>query len=49
MALLIPSVYFFYEILLGGAFKRKILNSKIWSEIKRSQTNFGAKLERNDF
>jgi len=50
MALLIPSVYIFYEVILGGAFKRKILNSKIWSEIKRSQTKqFYSKLERNNF
>jgi hypothetical protein len=49
MALLIPSAFLFYEVLLGGAFKRKILNSKVWSEIKRSQENFGTKLERNNF
>ena len=49
MALLIPSVFFFYEILLGGALKRKILSSKVWSEIKRAQQVFGTKLERNNF
>ena len=49
MALLIPSVFFFYELLMGGALKRKILNSKVWSEIKRAQQAFGMKLERNNF
>ena len=49
MALLIPSVFFFYELLMGGALKRKILNSKVWSEIKRAQQPFGMKLERNNF
>jgi hypothetical protein len=50
LALLIPSLAIIYEIILGGAFKRKILNSKIWSEIKKAQpSGFHVKPERYDF
>jgi hypothetical protein len=39
-----------YEFILGQGFKRKILNSKIWSEIKKAQPNgFTKRPERYDF
>ena len=38
--LLIPSLYFIYETILGYSFKRRILASKISSDIK--QKDFGA-------
>lgn len=37
LALLIPAWFIIVEVILGGAFKRKILNSKVWSEIKKAQ------------
>ena len=50
LAILIPSLAIIYELILGGAFKRKILNSKIWSEIKKAQpSGFHNKPERYDF
>lgn len=37
VALLIPSLYVIYFTILGGAFERKILQSRVQSEIKHSQ------------
>ena len=50
VSILIPSLIVIYELLLGGAFKRKILNSAVWSEIKMAQSHdFKSKSERYDF
>lgn len=37
VALLIPAVYIIYDKLLGDAFRKRILDSKIWSELKHSE------------
>lgn len=34
IAMLIPSIYLFYEIVLGWGFRRNLLRSKVTSEIK---------------
>lgn len=34
LALVIPSYFIIIELILGGAFRRRILNSVEWSEIK---------------
>ena len=34
IALLIPAVYIIYDKILGNAFRKKILDSKVWSELK---------------
>ena len=36
VALLIPSLYIIYDVILGGSFKRKILGSRVSSEIKHA-------------
>jgi len=36
IALLIPSLYVIYEVILGGSFKRKILSSRVSSDIKHA-------------
>lgn len=35
VALLIPSVYIIYEIILGNSFRHKVLSSVVKSDIKR--------------
>jgi len=38
VALLVPSLYIIYEVILGGGFRRKILSSRVSSEIKRASS-----------
>jgi len=37
LALLIPAFYVNYYLILGAGFKRKIIPSFVWSEIKQAQ------------
>ena len=38
VALLVPSLYIIYDVILGGGFRRKILASRVSSEIKRASS-----------
>jgi len=50
IALLIPSLYVIYDVILGGSFKRKILSSRVSSDIKHpSAGSAGANARRYDF
>jgi len=43
IALLIPAVFIIYDMILGNAFRNKILNSKIWSELKHAHIENSSK------
>ena len=43
IALLIPAIYLFYDLMLGWGFHRNLLKSKIVSEIKAPRVDFKKK------